>query len=110
MPIERLASLVFAVALLMAVLAGSPLPLPEPLDKAAHFTAYSLLTLFLWRATDMPLLAVASALLFGSLDEWRQAYIPGRDSDAQDFLADLCGVLATGGLLLMQRKTVCAES
>ena len=110
MPIERLASLVFAVALLVLVLAGSPLALPAPLDKGAHFAVFSLLTLLLWRATEMPLLALGAALVFGALDEWRQAYVPGRESHAQDFLADLAGVLVTGALLFMQEKPACAES
>jgi VanZ family protein len=114
MPIEpqlsRLASLVFAVALLVLVLAGSPLTLPDPADKAAHFAAFSLLTLLLWRASGMPLFAVGAALAFGALDEWRQTYVPGRESDARDFLADLAGVLATGALLFMQAKPACAES
>jgi hypothetical protein len=48
--------------------------------------------------------AVIAGLLIGG------AYIPGRVSDAQDFLADVCAALATGALLFMQRKTACAES
>jgi VanZ family protein len=110
MPIERLAHLVCAVALLLTLLAGGGMAVPEAWDKAAHFTAFSLLTLFLWHATGMPLLAMGAALLFGGLDEWRQAFVPGRLSDAKDFLADACGVLATGALLFMQTKRTCAES
>ena len=110
MPIERLAALVLAVSLVIGMLAGTPLVLPDPLDKAAHFTAFSLLTLLLWRATEMPLFALGAALVFGALDEWRQAYMPGRESDARDFLADLSGVLVTGLLLFLQGKQACAES
>ena len=114
MPIEpqlsRLAALVFSVAFLVLLLGGSPLVLPDPLDKGAHFAAFSLLTLLLWRATGIPLFAVGAAIAFGALDEWRQTYVPGRESDAQDFIADLCGALITGGLLLMQGKQPCAES
>jgi VanZ family protein len=110
MPIERPATLVLAAALLIGILAGSPVPLADPADKAVHFIAFSLLALLLWKATGMPLFALAAAVVFAGLDEWRQAYIPGRDSDATDFLADVCGVLATGALLFMQRKTECAES
>ena len=116
MPIEpqlsRLAALVFAVALLVLVLAGSPLTLPDPADKAAHFAAFSLLTLFLWRATagQMAPALLVGLVVFALFDEWRQAYVPGRSSDATDFLADFCAVLATGTLLFMQRKSVCAES
>ena len=110
--LERLASLVAAVALIAGLLIGGGIGFPEPWDKAAHFCVFSLITLFLWKATDgeMPVLVLAATLLLGALDEWRQAYVPGRVSDARDFLADLGGVLATGTLLLMQRKPVCAES
>ena len=55
-------------------------------------------------------IVIAAVVLLGGLDEWRQASIPGRVSDAQDFLADLCAAAATGWLLFMQRKTTCAES
>ena len=82
----------------------------ELLPEALRYGVFSLLTLLLWRATEMPLLALGAALVFGALDEWRQAYVPGRASDAQDFLADLAGVLVTGALLFMQEKHVCAES
>jgi VanZ family protein len=106
----RLAALVFSVAFLVLLLGGSPLALPDPLDKGAHFAAFSLLTLLLWRATGMPLFAVGAAVAFGALDEWRQTYLPGRESDALDFLADLSGVLVTGALLSFQEKSACAES
>ncbi len=104
MPIERLAALVFAVALITAILIG--MPVPEGWDKAAHFAAYSALTLFLWHATagEMPLVALAAAAGLGALDEWR------RMSDAQGFLVDLCAAAATAALLFTQRKTPCAES
>ncbi len=36
--------------------------------------------------------------------------LPERVSDAKDFLVDLCAALATGALLFMQRKPLCAES
>jgi VanZ family protein len=112
MPIERLAFLVFAVAVIAAILIGAPVPLPGGSDKVVHFVAFSLLTLCLWRATggEMPLLVVLSVIAFGALDEWRQAYFPDRVSDAKDFLADLCATLSTGALLFMQRKRLCAES
>ena len=114
MPIDphlsRGAWAVGAAAIICGVLACGGIGLPEPLDKVAHFGVFSALVLCLWRATEMPLLALAAALLLGSLDEWRQAYIPGRFSDAKDFLADAAGIIATATLLFMQRKTVCAES
>ena len=112
MPTERLASLVFAVSIVVAILSGASVPIPEGWDKAAHFAAFSALTFFLWHATggEMPLVVVAAVVVFGGLDEWRQASMPGRVSDALDFLADLCAAGATGLLLFKQRKSVCAES
>jgi VanZ family protein len=112
MPIERLASLFFGVAIIIAILLGSPVSIPEGWDKVVHFAAFSLLTLCLWQATggQMALLLFGGIVFFGALDEWRQAYLPDRSSDAKDFLADFCAVLATGALLFIQRKNVCAES
>jgi VanZ family protein len=112
MPTERLASLVLGVAVMVAILLGSPFALPQGWDQAAHFTAFSALTFCLWHATGgrMALPLLAALVAFGLLDEWRQAYFPGRSSDAKDFLADLCAVLATGALLFTQRKMQCAES
>ncbi|OGA71305.1 MAG: hypothetical protein A3G81_30990 [Betaproteobacteria bacterium RIFCSPLOWO2_12_FULL_65_14] len=109
---SRLAALVGAIALVAAIVIAAPVPIPGGWDKAAHFAAFSLLTALLWHATAgaMPLAVIAAVVLLGGLDEWRQASIPGRVSDAQDFLADLCAAAATGWLLFMQRKTVCAES
>jgi VanZ family protein len=116
MPIElnfqRLACLTAAVAMMLAILIGAPLPIPAGWDKAAHFVAFSALTFCLWQATGgrMALFVLGALIVFGALDEWRQAYLPERSSDAKDFLADLCAVLATGALLFIQGKNLCAES
>ena len=112
MRIERLASLVFAVAIIAVALIGAPVAIPDGWDKVAHFVGFSALTLCLWHATggQMPIAVIAGAILFGVFDEWRQAYLPDRTSDAKDFLADFCAVVATAALLFMQRKSVCAES
>ncbi len=112
MPTERLACLVLAVAIMLAILVSGPLALPAGWDKAAHFLVFSALTLCLWQATGgvMPALVVLAAIVFAALDEWRQAYLPGRVPDAQDFLADVSAVATTAALLFMQRKPVCAES
>jgi VanZ family protein len=110
MPIERLAAAIFAAAIICGVVTVGGIAFNDPWDKLAHFIVFSSLTVCLWRATEMPMLAIAAALLLGGMDEWRQAYIPGRFSDAKDFVADACAVLSTATLLFMQRKTVCAES
>ena len=110
--LARLGALAGAVALIMVILIGVPFQIPAGWDKAAHFAAFSLLTVLLWRATGgvMPLFVVAAVVAFGALDEMRQAYLPERSSDAKDFLADLTAAAATGALLFMQRKPRCAES
>ena len=112
--LRRLAALIVAAATLTVILLGAPpgLPLPNGFDKVAHFVAFSLLTFSLWQASGgrMALFLICAVILFGALDEWRQAYLPNRTSDAKDFLADLCAALATGALLFMQRKNSCAES
>jgi hypothetical protein len=104
----RLAALVLAVALLVGLLAGGALALPDGAGEAVRFAAYSLLTLLLWHGTGMPLLALGAALLFGALDGWRATVLPGRDAAA--FLAAACGPLVTGSLLFVQGKHACAES
>ena len=111
---RRFAALIVAVGTVSVILLGAPagVPVPNGWDKVAHFVAFSLLTLSLWQATGgrMALFLIGAVILFGALDEWRQAYVPNRTSDAKDFLADLCAALTTGALLFMQRKTSCAES
>jgi VanZ family protein len=112
MPTERLTSALFAAAIVVVIILAGPIPIPQGWDKAAHFVAFSALTFCLWRATAgaMPLVVLGGVVLFGALDEYRQAFEPGRMSDAKDFLADLCAALATAALLFMQRKPICAES
>jgi VanZ family protein len=112
MPIERLAWLVFAAAIALVIIVGGASPIPPGWDKAAHFSAFSALTLCLWRATGgaMPLLILGAVISFGAMDEWRQAYVPNRVPDAKDFLVDVAAALATTALLFAQRKRVCAES
>jgi VanZ family protein len=103
--------MVLAAAIVLALLLSGPVALPAGWDKAAHFAAFSALTFCLWQATaGSALFVVLAAVVFAGLDEWRQAYVPERVSDAQDFLADLCAVATTAALLFMQRKAVCVES
>ena len=112
LPLQRLVAAMSAVAIVCGILFVRGVGFSEPWDKAVHFTVWSALTLSIWRATEMPFLAIAAAVIFGGIDEWRQAYIPGRVSDAKDFIADACAVLATATLLFMHHRKapVCAES
>ena len=63
-------------------------------DKMVHFAVYGLLWTLVcrlgrgWRAGAVSLLIVSA---FGASDEWHQSFVPGRFSDAADWLADTTG-------------------
>ncbi|MBW3534715.1 MAG: VanZ family protein [Gemmatimonadetes bacterium] len=73
-------------------------------DKVAHAVLYGVLGATLaWanhrggrdssRAADV--LVVGLGALYGASDEWHQSFVPGRDTSAADFTADVVG-LAVG--------------
>ncbi len=68
-------------------------------DKAIHATQYAGLALLLcralrgerlkWRASIVLAIVIASA--YAASDEWHQLFVPGRNSDTLDWLADTVG-------------------
>jgi VanZ family protein len=117
MRIEQKFSLACALAMLAQIftLGSIPFEIAEPWDKVWHLLAYSALTLLLWIATDgrRPVLVVAAVMVLGALDETRQAFLPLRSADSMDFLADLCGAIATASALTFfarGKAKPCAES
>jgi VanZ family protein len=100
-------------------LSSIPIALPLPSipwrDKAAHVIEYGILGLLVARAVrgTWPAMKPAPALLvavlitggWGYLDEVHQAFVPGRDANALDLLADTVGALlgaaSYGALLLL---------
>ena len=86
----------------LALTPAPPKALSLGWDKANHAAAFAALTLsgcFGFPGSRRVVLAVLIALLaFGGLIEILQAYVPGRDSDWADLLADAVGIL--GGLVL----------
>ncbi len=72
-------------------------------DKVAHFAVYGLLGTLLcrmgrsWRTA---LIAILVASAFGASDEWHQSFVPGRDCDVMDWVADTAGA-ALGVLAYM---------
>ncbi|HEX2676437.1 MAG TPA: VanZ family protein [Polyangiales bacterium] len=72
-------------------------------DKGIHFMEYGVLAAliahaFAWTRPSRRMLlifgiAVVCATLFGLTDEIHQAFVPGRNSDPQDLLADGLGSL-----------------
>lgn len=93
-----------------------PLPfLPESVwdfDKVLHGTEYAVLGLLLGRAflaAGLPwpealLLAAVFASLYGASDEWHQSFVPGRDSDPKDWIADSCGALLGASIPALLRR------
>ena len=75
--------------------------LPPPWDKLGHFSAFALLAAvlelgFRRNRHDLPLyrrhlLVFALVALFGATDEWHQSFVPGRDCDLFDWMADALG-------------------
>jgi len=113
MPLRRL-SLLLALAWMgwIFYLSNQPsLDLPALFphqDKVMHFGFYGVLGVFLLGAMVMPphgfgrpaaLLAAAAASLYGISDEVHQMFVPGREADVLDWLADTAGAL-TATLLL----------
>lgn len=75
---------------------GSP---DLPLDKIAHFTAYSILAALSLRSTLTPRSAttvvavIVGVSLLGAVDEWHQSFIPGRSMSFLDWCADSLGAV-----------------
>lgn len=68
-------------------------------DKLHHAIAYAIMALLCWRFLEhlslkQKVRIVISLLfcsLFGISDEWHQSFIPGREADILDWLADTTG-------------------
>lgn len=79
-------------------------------DKLIHAAVYALLAgLFAWAMQAWPVVkfkTLALALLlstaYGLSDEWHQSFVPGRDADLMDVLADFTGALLALRLLWWQ--------
>jgi VanZ family protein len=79
-----------------------------PLDKLTHFLLYAVQALLLYRAIawngrasralSRVLAIVGTMALWGMLDETHQEWIPGRQMDSGDLLADVSGA-AVGALV-----------
>ena len=80
--------------------------IPSPWDKLAHFAVYSAVTGLLWAGTGgrVPAVVILSVIFIGALDELHQAGVPGRKTDAGDFLVDLCAGVGTGAAILLYER------
>ncbi|MCA9836043.1 MAG: VanZ family protein [Trueperaceae bacterium] len=68
-------------------------------DKLIHASVFGILAFFLYMATDNPRLAVTLTVLYGLSDEFHQHFVPGRQVDVFDWLADTVGAIAVVLLL-----------
>lgn len=98
-------------------LPGNPFGMPVWSDKVAHFLEYLILAFLFYRGIcgerwrmGFPawLIVLATGLVIASIDEYHQMYIPGRDSNIWDWIADMAGV-ATGAFIGMRRYRASAR-
>ncbi len=79
----------------------------EQQDKFHHFTAYFVMGVLAWRNFRhylkppllLTLVSIAFCSLYGVSDEWHQSFVPGRQTDVLDWLADTSGAAAAMTLL-----------
>ena len=119
-----------AMAYMAAIVLLSSQPQPAidigyvPLrDKGAHFIEYAILAILIARALTvrhvekvraltigaigkLALGAIALTTIWGYLDELHQAFVPGRNSDALDLLADFIGAIAGSAIFFTYRLTI----
>ena len=104
--------------LLIYIQSANPYPKQIPsfplVDKALHFFAYGIMGILFYRAYQtlriknnikmLMLLSVVSASLYGISDEIHQSFVPFREAEVADAIADIIG--AVSGVLLYQLLVV----
>lgn len=77
-----------------------------PLDKLVHFAAFGVLGFLLWLGFQgrWPLLVITLVGCVGALDEWRQAFLPGRAVSLGDFAVDMTAVVVVVGVMSARAK------
>ena len=100
--------------LLIYIQSANPSPKQIPsfpfVDKVLHFAAYGIMGILFYRAYQtlrikdniqmLMLLSVVSASLYGISDEIHQSFVPFRDAEVADVIADIIG--AFSGVYLYQ--------
>ncbi len=87
--------------------AGAVGLIPHPWDKLAHAGIFALLACAIGLSSNRRgwgrlAVAFSGALLVGALDEWHQVFLPGREADLSDFIADLIGSISGTVFLAMK--------
>jgi VanZ family protein len=75
----------------------------QSIDKLAHFGVYFILGYLILRAFSAgarkeinwkkSLLLITLGAVYGASDEWHQMFVPGRQADAADWMADFIGII-----------------
>lgn len=110
---RRFAAILLTLAIIFGlfVLGTQPFAvrlIPTPWDKLSHCGLFALLT---WgiglasghREKQRLMTAATAALLVGMLDEYHQAYLPGREAGWDDLAADITGIIIGIALLVKGR-------
>ena len=110
----RLASGILATSWMATIYYLSSHPMPDidlgfsAQDKLVHILGYGLLGALLlgtmpWHESGYRprhiVFAALLATLYGLTDEWHQSFVPGRNSDVLDVVADAVGALLGSGIL-----------
>lgn len=84
-------------------------------DKIIHCAEYGLFYLLALRAVGGAPVGLSTrtayaaafilTVIYGALDEFHQSFVPGRDADVEDLVADTCGaILAAIGYFVIHRR------
>ncbi|UCC43722.1 MAG: VanZ family protein [Candidatus Zixiibacteriota bacterium] len=86
-----------------------------PVDKVAHFLEYAVFAFLTFRSlsnfipsgrpTVPAVLSLVFLVIFAGLDEHYQGYVPGRESDTADLIADVCGASLVLAILWLRRRS-----
>ena len=105
----RTAAMLLALGIMLSlfILGAHPIAvnlIPSPWDKLVHGCVFALLTCGVGLASGLQdrrrlVVGLAAALLVGALDEWHQAYLPGRQATWNDLIADVAGSIIGAALL-----------
>ena len=96
------------------VVAGAPFS-----DKLLHFLAYAVMGMLFFRAYRtlefghrvylVAVLSAVSAGLYGAGDELHQYFVPSREADFMDLLADVCGGIAGAAAALFYLRYIALD-
>lgn len=102
--------LYWGLILTLTSLPQANMPNVQTNDKVSHFLAYLGLAFLLYAylrlrrgfnsdKKKLIIIVIATASLYGALDELHQLFVPGRSADVIDWIADTLGAIA--GIILI---------